>query len=507
MTDTKITVLRYPEAVRIRKEMYLIDPNHCIYEIIDNSVDEHSAGRCSKISVTVKENDTPFQTVIISDDGAGIPVAPSSDPDHKGESQMIVAMTTLHAGGKFSSQEGSYTTVTSGLHGVGASCVNAVSESFTVTSNNGLLYGKAEFNKGILKNSDFHSLKSDKNNGTTVEFILDSELWKNESYNFEIIKRRLEQLSYLNPGLTITYEYYDKDNNQVEDFEYIAREGLSDYFKAINKSKSLLDSSPISVNKLVEDKGLGNIQISAIFNYSTGYSSEIHGFVNNVSTQSGDHYTGFNAGISKAIVDFLKTNDKYKNLLKNLTNEDCREGLLAIISVKVMEPKFEGQGKNSIKMPEIRSYMNQIIADEFHLYLEQHPNFVKLLLDKLDKAIKARIASKRAREAIRNAKGALDASLPGKLKACSSKKPEESELFLVEGDSAAGSASQGRDARIQAILPVFGKILNTEKTREDEVLKNSKLLDVIKALKCGIGKTFDISKLRYHKVIIMADAD
>ena len=507
MTETKITVLRYPEAVRIRKEMYLIDPNHCIYEIIDNSVDEHSAGRCSKISMTVKENDSPFQTVIIKDNGAGIPVSSSSDPEHKGESQMIVAMTTLHAGGKFSAQEGSYTTVTSGLHGVGASCVNAVSESFTVTSHNGLLYGKADFEKGILKNSDFHQLKSDKDNGTTVEFILDSELWKNESYNFEIIKRRLEQLSYLNPGLTITYEYYDKDNNQVEYFEYIAKEGLSDYFKMMNKSKSLLDSSPIAINKLIEDKNLGNIQISAIFNYSVGYSSEVYGFVNNVSTQSGDHYTGFNTGISKAIMDFLKTNDKHKNLLKNLTNEDCREGLLAIISVKVMEPKFEGQGKNSIKMPEIRSYMNQIIADEFHLYLEQHPNFVKLLLDKLDKAVKARIAAKRAREAIRNAKGALDASLPGKLKACSSKKPQESELFLVEGDSAAGSASQGRDSRTQAILPVFGKILNTEKTREDEVLKNTKLLDVIKALKCGIGKTFDISKLRYHKVIIMADAD
>ena len=240
--------------------------------------------------MTVKENDSPFQTVIIKDNGAGIPVSSSSDPEHKGESQMIVAMTTLHAGGKFSAQEGSYTTVTSGLHGVGASCVNAVSESFTVTSHNGLLYGKADFEKGILKNSDFHQLKSDKDNGTTVEFILDSELWKNESYNFEIIKRRLEQLSYLNPGLTITYEYYDKDNNQVEYFEYIAKEGLSDYFKMMNKSKSLLDSSPIAINKLIEDKNLGNIQISAIFNYSVGYSSEVYGFVNNVSTQSGDHY-------------------------------------------------------------------------------------------------------------------------------------------------------------------------------------------------------------------------
>lgn len=504
MEQAQITVLKFPDSVRLRKEMYLINPDHCFYEIIDNSVDEFSAGRCKTIDVEIKKSNSVFREIIVKDDGGGIPTTLSKDPDHKGFIDAEIALSTLSAGGKFQ-QTGSYTTNTSGLHGVGASCVNAVSNSFNATIYHDKTVTELNFEKGIIKKRSINKPFSQDIHGTTISFVLDDTLWKDESYNFETIKKRLLQLSYLNPGLKINYK--NSFNNSTEEIGYYHEKGLSEYFSDLISNKSMLDTTPITIEKIVNNDQVGDIQISIALGYSTGYSSEIYSFVNNVNTAGGDHVTGFNAGTAKAITAYFASNDKYKSLNKVLTSEDTKEGLVALISVKVMAPKFEGQSKSSIKMPEVRNAVSTVVFEEVKFYLEQHPNFSKLLADKLEKATKARIAAKRAREAIRNAKNTLESSLPGKLAACSSKKPEESEIYLVEGDSAAGSAVQARDSKTQAILPVFGKILNTEKSREDEVLNNSKLLDVIKALKCGIGKTFDIDKLRYHKIIIMADAD
>ena len=501
MSQAEITVLKFPYNVRLRKEMYLINPDHCIYEIIDNAVDEFSAGRCKSITVAVKEYENQFPIIRITDDGGGIPTTLKPDADGIERSQFEIALGSLSSSGKYG-REGGYTTVTSGLHGVGASCVNAVSTFFTARTWHDNLFSQITWEKGLVKDRKIDTKVNEESYGTSITFQLDKELWKDETFNWDIIKRRLQQLSYLNPGLKITF----KKSNELP-VEYYHENGLSEYFADLTGAKIMLSSDAININKTIEDNELGKIQISSSFGYSNSYSSECYSFVNNVSTQSGDHVTGFNTGISKAVSLYFKDNDKYKNLSKNLTSEDCKEGLISIISVKVMNPKFEGQSKSSIKMPGIRSIVNDVIAEEFKLYLDQHPAFVKTFADKLEKAIKARVAAKKAREAIRNAKSTLESSLPGKLMACSSKRPEECELYIVEGDSAAGSAEQGRDSKYQAILPVFGKILNTEKSRENEVLTNGKLLDVVKALKCGIGKGFDIDKLRYHKIIIMADAD
>lgn len=512
--QAQITVLKFPENVRLRKEMYLIDPNHCLYEIIDNAVDEFSAGRCKNIYIEVTgnmEEPDKFPYVMVKDDGGGIPTTPCNEPGFEDHCSATVALSQLSAGGKFG-KAGSYQTNTSGLHGVGASCVNAVSNAFAARILHNNTVSTITFEKGILKEEKINiptvsntDPLTESLSGTAILFQLDETLWKDESFNFDIVKKRLKQLSYLNPGLKIHYaiDY----NGTIEKLEYYHEKGLEEYFSELISSKSMLDNTPIIINKTINNPAVGNIQINIVLGYSNSYANEIYNFVNNVTTQGGDHVTGFNTGLAKAVTGYFVASDKYKSLSKNLTNDDTKEGIVAIISVRVMYPKFEGQSKASIKMPEVRAAVNSVVYDEVKLYLDQHPTFSKLLADKLEKAAKARIAAKKAREAIRNAKSTLDSNLPGKLSACSSKKPEECEIYLVEGDSAAGSAVQARDSKTQAILPVFGKILNTEKSREHEVLNNSKLLDVIKALKCGIGNTFDINKLRYHKIIIMADAD
>lgn len=511
--QAEITLLRFPENVRIRKEMYLIDPNHCMYEIIDNAVDEFNSGYAKHIQVTVQQQDKQhFPTITVWDDGRGIPTKLSNDPEHLEETQAEVALGNLTAGGKFGKETG-YKTITSGLHGVGASCVNATSSSFRACIYHDGTRTVLQYAKGILIDKTIEEpIKDKKLHGTEICFVLDESLWKGEKFDFDVIKNRLKQLSYLNPGLVLSF----KDAQVEETYEHI--NGLEDYYSHLIQNKTMLaekdskgqvikEIKPIQFLKNVNDPELGNIEINIILGYSEGYASDIYGFVNSVATTGGDHYTGFNTGIARAVTSFLTDDGHYKTLLKHLSNDDCREGIVAIISIKVMYPKFEGQSKGSIKMPQVRSAVNSVMQDEVRLYMEQHPTFVKLLAEKLEKAAKSRIAAQRARDSVRGEKGSLDSSLPGKLAACSSKKPEECSLYIVEGDSAAGSAIQGRDSRTQAILPVFGKILNTEKSRPDEVVKNSKLLDVVKALKCGIGSEFNIDKIRYHKIVIMADAD
>lgn len=501
--QAEITVLRFPENVRRRKEMYLIDPNHCIYEIIDNAVDEFNAGYASAMDVRIERVGTSsFERVTIWDNGRGIPTAPSRDPEHVGETQAEVALGNLTAGGKFDAASG-YKTVTSGLHGVGASCVNATSQSFEAVIYHEGTRTTLNYEFGILKTKAIHEPISDKyKHGTRISFILDNQLWQGESFALDIIHHRLQQLTFLNPGLKITYTANDK----TEELYHPA--GLDDYYTALAGTKELLEAKPVRLTRRVDDPEVGAIDLDFVFGYSKAYSTEVYGFVNGVATTGGDHYVGFNNAVKTAVTSFFNDNDKYKKLAKELTTEDTREGLVAIFSVKVMYPKFEGQSKLSIKMPQVRSAVYNVVLEGFKSYLEQYPTFVKALAEKLEKAFKSRQAAKRARDAARGVKNALvDSSLPGKLAACSSKKPEECSLYIVEGDSAAGSAIQGRDSKTQAILPVFGKVLNTEKSRPEEAVNNSKLLDVVKAMRCGIGKDFNLSKLRYHKIIIMADSD
>lgn len=505
INQAEITLLRFPGNVRKRKEMYLIDPNHCIYEIIDNAVDEFNAGYAKLISMRVEHSETGFAKIIVTDDGRGIPTQLSNDPEHLEETQAEVALGNLTAGGKFGTDKG-YQTITSGLHGVGASCVNATSESFKAIIEHNRTVTVLLYEKGILVDRSIEKPTDSDAHGTCIEFVLDSELWKGEDFDLAVIRRRLKQLSYLNPGLRITYFETALDGNNIDE-EYYHEDGLLDYFTDITSSRILLEEKPVRITKTVRDYDVGNIGIDIVFGYTTSFTSEIYGFVNSVSTAAGDHYKGFNMGVNRAVSSFFAESDKYKNLVKNLVIDDTKEGLCAVISVKVMYPKFEGQSKQSIKMPQVGSAVSALVRDEFKFFLERHPTFVKALADKLEKAYKGRQAAKRARDAARGMKSALDSSLPGKLSACSSKKPEECSLYIVEGDSAAGSAIQGRDSRTQAILPVFGKVLNTEKSRPEDAISNGKLLDVVKALKCGIGKDFDIKKLRYHKIVIMADAD
>lgn len=499
MAKDEIVENRFPDNVRLRKEMYLDSPNHCIMEIIDNAVDEFNAGHAKKITFAVSVTGSKFPKITVTDDGRGIPTKLSNSPGHEGETQAELALGNLSTSGKFGG--GSYKTATAGLHGVGASCVNAVSNSFNAVIRHEHTVTRLGYEKGLLKERVIEEPCSSAAHGTEISFVLDETLWTYEEFDFAALKKRLKQLAYINPGLTIVCTIDDKEES------FFFPEGIGRYYSDITASKVMLNSEAITIDKTIDDPEAGPIEIGIRLGFSSGYTTDIYAFVNNVATTGGDHFIGLTQGIVRAATLFLENNSKYKNLLKNLASEDFREGLFALMSVRVMAPKFEGQGKKSIKMPPVRSAVYNAVVDELKLYLEQHPNFVKVLAEKLERASKSRLAAKRARDAIRSAKSTVDSSLPGKLAACSSKKPEECAIYIVEGDSAAGSAVQGRDPKYQAILPVFGKILNASKAREDEILKSEKMLDVIKALKCGIGKTFDIKKLRYHRIVIMADAD
>lgn len=523
--DYGISTMRFPETVRQRTGMYLNSPNHCIEEIIDNSIDEFTAGFAKRIKVTVEAVEGQlYPTITVLDDGRGIPTQPSRDRDFLGRSQAEQALETLHAGGKFGTASG-YKVATSGLNGVGASCVNAVSTSFIATIYHHGTRTVLQYAKGLLQTKSVEEPISDKElQGTEIRFILDETVWPDNQYLLPELRNRLQQLTYLNPGLEITY--VTAEGTEV----FVHEKGLLDYYRHLTARKAMLADKapqkdakkavgeakpmePIHVHKVVKnpkpkaDVPDNDITVEVIFGYSEEYTNQVLGFVNFIATSGGDHYAGFNRAVGQAIMSFFKESNDYKNLLKDLKNEDCREGIIGIINIKVMAPRFDGQAKQSIMMPEVQSAVYSSVVEEFRNYLELHPDFVALLADKLEVAVRSRIAAKKAREGERKKKKILEGGNPGKLAACSSKKPEECSLYLVEGDSAAGSAIQGRDSRTQAILPVFGKILNTEKSREVDVVSNDKLMEVVKALRCGIGADFDITKLRYHKIIIMADAD
>lgn len=432
--------------------------------------------------------------VIIQDNGRGIPVTPSSKKPEM--SQVEEAFTTLHAGGKFGKANG-YSKKTSGMNGVGGSCVQALSEWMNIYVQTDNKKYEINFAKGFcIEKVREVELDDEYERGTTVQFKLDEEIWADsDPLNVKALKRRVKQIAYLNPGLTM-YMYVDRDGEQWEE-TFMYPEGLKSYVEELTaKKKRLTDVIGMSTT-------LNDIDIEIGMTYTDSYNDELYTFCNNMATvDHGDHLTGFTMGLTSAIKSYM---DNYK-ITFECKSEDIREGLVGVVSVRVGDPIFEGQAKTKLKMMSVRSAVKNVTEQAILDYLDKNPEIAKSILAKIEQASKARIAAAKARETARKTKSIVEGN-PAKLADCSSKKPEECELWLVEGDSAGGSAKQGRDRRTQAILPVFGKINNVEKSRLADVLKNQKLNEVVKAGKFGIGEDFDLTKSRYHKYIISADAD
>lgn len=491
--EADITVLDYPECVRMRKEMYLSDKTHAVFEIIDNAVDEHLAGRCSAIQVQVDEN----EHITVIDNGSGIPVEKHSDPRYSHLSKAEVAFTVLHAGGKFGSKENSYATATSGLHGVGASCTNATSSMMALTVFKNKQIYQAQFEKGMItSNLKIIGDYIEDFTGTQVEFDLDPEIWKDEKLDLKRLERRLKQLAYLNPGLTISYTSYE--NNGALEFCY--PEGVRSYVQELIANKTAL--TPIFYSNSVIDE----VSVQFSFVYTDASSSDVYSFCNNVHTEAGgDHLIGFNHGVAKAINDYARD----KKILKDgqkFDISDCLEGITGVISIVAKEVAFEGQGKSKIKMGYIRPIVRTYVAETLFNHMDHNPDEARTIIDKVMLAEKARLAANKAREGVRKQKDGLSGKAKG-LKDCSEKDPALCEIYIVEGDSAGGTVKAGRDQKTQAVLPLFGKIINTEKTNDDKIFDNIKIEMLLKAIKVQIGEDFDISTLRYHKIIILTDAD
>ena len=497
----KISVLKGLEAVRKRPAMYIGDVgkrgfHHLVNEFVDNSIDEALAVFCTKIIVTIKKDGS----ISIEDDGRGIPVDIHKE---EGIPALQVVMTVLHAGGKF--DKDTYK-VSGGLHGVGVSVVNALSESLIAEVHRDGFVHKQEYSIGVPKGPVEKVGKTDKR-GTIITFTPDSKIFKHTGFEEETIKVRLKELAYLNKNLTIVLI---NENTEEEDTTFHFSGGLSDFVRYLDGDEDLIHNEVITVSK--ED---GEVPVDVAFRYSTSYNNNIFSFVNNINTiEGGTHLSGFRSALTRALNNYANKNDLIKtkkNEKFSLSGDDFREGLTAVISVKVQEPQFEGQTKTKLGNGEIKGIVDGILYDGIQAFLVENPSTGKSIIEKAAEAARARIAAKKARELVRK-KSSLG-SLPGKLADCSNKDPLQCELFLVEGDSAGGTAKQGRDRRIQAILPLRGKVINSEKAREDKLLSNNEIQSIITAIGAGFGEgeddpnSFDLEKLRYHKIVIMTDAD
>lgn len=490
----EIQVLEGLEAVRRRPGMYIGTTSsrglhHLVWEIVDNSIDEALAGYCTEIYVAIEEDGS----VTVQDNGRGIPV----DIQKKvGRPAVEVIHTVLHAGGKFGG--GGYK-VSGGLHGVGAAVVNALSEKFEViVHRNGHIYYQ-QYAKGKPV-TDVEIIGETDRTGTTSRFWPDPEIFKEtREFDYEILSTRLRELAFLNKGLKITVE--DKINGKKDTFQYEG--GIVSYVALLNKNKEVLHEEPI----YVEGERDG-ISLEIALQYNTGYNNLIYSFANNIHThEGGTHESGFKAALTRVINDYARKSNIFKDKDENLSGEDVREGLVAVISIKHPNPQFEGQTKTKLGNSEARTVTDSIFSESFEKFLLENPSIGKKIVEKGLMAARARIAAKKARELTRK-KNVLEISdLPGKLADCTSTDPSISELYIVEGDSAGGSAKMGRDRYFQAILPLRGKILNVEKARLDRILSNKEIRSMITAIGTGIGEDFDISKARYHKIIIMTDAD
>ena len=493
-----IQVLEGLEAVRKRPGMYIASTSskglhHLVWEIVDNSIDEAMAGYATHIEVTIGLNNT----ITVKDDGRGIPV----DIHPKtGKSTVETIYTVLHAGGKFGG--GGYK-VSGGLHGVGASVVNALSDYLEVkVYKNGNIYFQRFEQGGSPKEALKIIGECDVNRtGTTVTFKPDPEIFTETTiFDYDVLKTRLEELAYLNKGLKLYLIDERVEPNKKDEFCYSG--GLVQYVEKLNKNKE-------TINKIIDVTGSENdISIEVAFQYNNGFISNIYSFVNNIVTpEGGTHEEGVRRALTRIINKYAQTNKFLKEKDDPLTGEDVREGLTMIISCKHPNPQFEGQTKTKLGNSEVRSIADKIFSEQFERFLLENPNEAKMIMEKSMLAARARIAAKKAREITRKPAGLEISSLPGKLADCSSKDPKVSELYLVEGNSAGGSAKDGRDSITQAILPLRGKVLNVQKTRRDKVLDNNEIASMIKAIGTGIEEDFNIEKLRYHKIVIMTDAD
>ena len=492
---SQIQVLEGLEAVRKRPGMYIGSTSssglhHLVYEIVDNSIDEALAGYCKHITVTIN----PGNTITVTDDGRGIPV---DIQPQTGKPALEVVFTVLHAGGKFGG--GGYK-VSGGLHGVGASVVNALSEWLKVrVYKNGLIH-EMKFSRGAITQEMKIVGKTDKT-GTEVTFKPDPEMFDTLVYDYEILHERMREEAFLNAGLTITITD-DRDDEKPIGETMCYEGGIREFATWCNKNKTVIHDDVIYMSG---SKGDASAEIA--IQYNDGYQEFLLSFANDVRTpEGGMHETGFKAALTKVLNNYGMKNNIIKGDDK-VSGDDCREGITAIISVKLTDAQFEGQTKAKLGNAYIRTLVEQIVGDQLATYFEEHPHTAKIILEKAMMANRAREAARKARDNARRKTGLESGGMPDKLKDCNEKDPALCEIYIVEGDSAAGSANQGRDSRFQAILPMWGKMLNVEKARVDRIYGNDKLSPLISALGGGIGEDFDIEKLRYHKIVIMSDAD
>ena len=494
-TADQIQVLEGLEAVQKRPGMYIGSTgkqglHHLVYEVVDNSIDEALAGYCKNIVVTIDKNNG----ITVVDDGRGIP----TDMNHKMKKTGVeLALTVLHAGGKFGG--GGYK-VSGGLHGVGVSVVNALSSELTVeVKQNKKIYHQT-FAKG-KKTSELEVTGNTNRTGTTVHFQPDPDIFDELVYDFDVLEHRLRELAFLNKGVSITLA--DEREAEKRKETYCYEGGIRSYIEYMNKNKD-----PLYEQIAYYEKEMDDYSLEIAFQYTAGYSENIYSYANNIYTpEGGSHLNGFKSALTRTINTYARKNNYIKGNDKNLTGEDVREGLTAIISIKLLDPQFEGQTKTKLGNPEVKGIVETIVGDELSAFLEENPTIAKTVIEKTLSASRAREAAKKARELTRR-KSALDTTaLPGKLADCREKDPSMSEIFIVEGDSAGGSAKSGRDSRIQAILPLRGKILNVEKSRLDRILTADTLKSMITAFGTGVGEDFNVEKARYHKIIIMTDAD
>ncbi|ABR32196.1 DNA topoisomerase (ATP-hydrolyzing) subunit B [Clostridium beijerinckii] len=490
--ENQIQVLEGLEAVRKRPGMYIGSTSsrglhHLVYEIVDNSIDEALAGYCNKIEVYINEDNS----ITVNDDGRGMPVGIHPK---MGKSTVEVIMTILHAGGKFGG--GGYK-VSGGLHGVGASVVNALSEECTVTVNRDGHIWQQKYSKGKVLNELTKVGDSDQT-GTQTYFKPDAEIFDEIVFDFEILSQRLRELAFLNKGIYI--RLVDKRDEKEEVFHYEG--GIKSFVSYLNRNKVPLHEEPIYIEGVKD-----NISVEVALQYNDGYTENIFSFANNIDTvEGGTHLVGFKTALTRVFNDYAKKFGHIKENDKNFTGDDIREGLTGVISIKIEEPQFEGQTKTKLGNSEVRGIVDSIVGENIGIFLEENPNIGKMIVDKALMAARARDAARKARELTR--KSVLERStLPGKLADCSSKDPRECEIYIVEGDSAGGSAKQGRNRKFQAILPLRGKILNVEKQRLDRILNADTIRSMITAFGAGIGNDFDVEKIRYNRIIIMTDAD
>ncbi len=492
----QIQVLEGLEAVRKRPGMYIGSVSvrglhHLVYEIVDNCVDEALAGYCNNIHIKIEKGNI----VTVEDDGRGIPV-----DKHKktGISAAETVYTVLHAGGKFGGDSGYK--VSGGLHGVGASVVNALSEwtEVTIQRDGGIFqmaFERGKTTKPLTRIGDSNKT------GTKVKFLADNTIFETLEYEYEVLEKRFREMAFLTKGLRISIEDLREETPKKADFCFEG--GLKSFVEFLNKNKEKLNTQPIYI-----EKNSGDVPVEIAIQYTNSYSENIYSFVNNINTiEGGTHLEGFKRSLTKVFNDYARNHNILKEKDANLQGEDIREGITAVISVKVKEPQFEGQTKTKLGNSEVTGIVQSVMNDALATFLEENPSVAKAVLEKCISAARAREAARKARELVRRKTALESSTLPGKLADCSSKQAEECEIYIVEGDSAGGSAKQGRDRKFQAILPLWGKMLNVEKSRADKIYNNDKLQPVILAVGAGIGADFDITKIRYGKVIIMADAD